>query len=105
MGIINHFNQFNQINMDYLNQAKIEDNDEETMPLVISIDSRLNISSLLKVKTFKSLGSKIKSLPSKAYQKCVVQLNELSHDCREQEIYGNRYEELTEESVKEPKSI
>merc|ERR1711918_253814 len=35
----NHGNHFNQINMDFLNQAKIEDNGDEKMSLVITIDA------------------------------------------------------------------
>jgi len=36
----NHFNHFNQINMDFLNQAKIEDNGDKKLSLVITIDSQ-----------------------------------------------------------------
>merc|ERR1711988_1380106 len=36
----NHFNHFNQINMDFLNQAKIEDNGDKKMSLVITIDTK-----------------------------------------------------------------
>merc|ERR1711988_86449 len=35
----NLFNRFNQVNMDFLNQTKIDDNGDEKMALVITIDA------------------------------------------------------------------
>merc|ERR1712141_756814 len=35
----NHFNRFNQVNRDFLNQTMIDDNGDEKMALVITIDA------------------------------------------------------------------